>query len=338
MTLLTMSERTVRTCPGRGPKDAKICLVGDFPETIDIRGLKPFSSWYADILDKCLYSAGCLRSDVYLTNVIKEYPPGRKVDPFYKKGKFFERAYPYLDNLELELDALQNINIFVALGDIASSALCGTDVVSKYRGYIMDGLAIVQNRKVLPTYHPRDSRFNHMARHYISLDLEKAKEHSTTKEYQRPVRDLFLDMSFDQIINYLEEIKRECTHISYDIEVLQYEISCLSISHDPGMAVVIPFIDKWTIEEEAAIWQSLASILSDEKITKVQQNGVSFDKLFLKVHMGIDVRGPQEDTMLAHSIMYPDMLKGLGFLGSLYCGAQAYWKDMVKFKNIKEES
>jgi len=42
--------------------------------------------------------------------------------------------------------------------------------------------------------------------------------------------------------------------------------------------------------------------------------------------------------MVAHSIMYPELRKGLDFLGSLYCGTQAYWKDKVKFTNIKEES
>jgi len=45
-----------------------------------------------------------------------------------------------------------------------------------------------------------------------------------------------------------------------------------------------------------------------------------------------------EDTMVAHSIMYPEMLKGLGFLTSMYGGSQEYYKNMVKFDNIKEES
>ena len=43
-------------------------------------------------------------------------------------------------------------------------------------------------------------------------------------------------------------------------------------------------------------------------------------------------------AMIAHSIMYPELLKGLAFLGSMYCGSQEYWQDMVHFDNIKEES
>jgi len=36
--------------------------------------------------------------------------------------------------------------------------------------------------------------------------------------------------------------------------------------------------------------------------------------------------------------MYPELPKGLGFLGSIYCGSQEYWKDMVKFDDIKDNS
>jgi hypothetical protein len=53
--------------------------------------------------------------------------------------------------------------------------------------------------------------------------------------------------------------------------------------------------------------------------------------------MGIFVRGYIEDTMMSHSIMYPEFLKGLGFLGSIYTDLP-YWKDMVNFKNIKKEA
>ena len=60
-----------------------------------------------------------------------------------------------------------------------------------------------------------------------------------------------------------------------------------------------------------------------------------FDIPFLLTRAGVDVRGPIHDTMVGHSVLYPELQKGLGFLGSIYCGAQEYWKDTVKFKNIK---
>jgi hypothetical protein len=36
--------------------------------------------------------------------------------------------------------------------------------------------------------------------------------------------------------------------------------------------------------------------------------------------------------------MYSELPKGLAFLVSIYGGVQAYYKDMVKFTNIKEEA
>ncbi|KKK69376.1 hypothetical protein LCGC14_2934630, partial [marine sediment metagenome] len=92
----------------------------------------------------------------------------------------------------------------------------------------------------------------------------------------------------------------------------------------------------WTLEEEVRIWNGIANIMGDESITKIGQNFI-FDIHFLAYKMNIITRGPIIDTMMAHSILYPDFLKSLNFLGSVYT-KQPYWKDMVKFKDIKAES
>ena len=45
-----------------------------------------------------------------------------------------------------------------------------------------------------------------------------------------------------------------------------------------------------------------------------------------------------EDTMIGHSIIYPDFLKGLEFLGSVYTDL-TYWKDEADFKTpLKKEA
>ena len=49
------------------------------------------------------------------------------------------------------------------------------------------------------------------------------------------------------------------------------------------------------------------------------------------------MRGAEEDTMLLHHALYPESLKGLGFLGSIYCDEGA-WKGMRKgTETIKRE-
>ena len=69
---------------------------------------------------------------------------------------------------------------------------------------------------------------------------------------------------------------------------------------------------------------------------KIFQNGL-YDISFLWRAYGIGVRGAEEDTMLLHHALYPESLKGLGFLGSIYCDEGA-WKGMRKgTETIKRE-
>jgi len=112
----------------------------------------------------------------------------------------------------------------------------------------------------------------------------------------------------------------------------------IGLASSPTMGIAISLADPmWTLEEEVLLWRKLNEILSNPNIIKVGQNFI-FDKHFLASKCGIVVRGEIEDTMMAHSLMYPDFRKGLDFLGSFYCGAQEYWKDLVQWDNIKEDA
>jgi hypothetical protein len=54
--------------------------------------------------------------------------------------------------------------------------------------------------------------------------------------------------------------------------------------------------------------------------------------------MGIRVMGAAEDTMLAHHALQPEMIKDLGFLGSVYTDEGA-WKHLGKrAKTIKGDN
>ena len=67
----------------------------------------------------------------------------------------------------------------------------------------------------------------------------------------------------------------------------------------------------------------------------VQHN--SHETVDLLQQNNIVTRGKLLDTMMSQSILFPDFLKGLGFLGSTYLNVEE-WKSEVKFKNIKKES
>lgn len=337
-----ISAPLAKTVGGIGPRDAKICLVGEALGAEEARQGKPFVGPAGTVLEQCLHAAGVTRSECYITNVIKAKPHNNIIDPYYSTTKhhFTSLGQPFVQELYDELEELKP-NVVVALGAVASHALTGRYIPiigkSAQRGYVMEG---VNGLKIIPTIHPAASlRGQYIYRYIISSDLRKAKLESEYSDIRRPKRNLIYSYSnIGEAIEWVNTIGRS-SKVSLDIEVLNYEIAIIGLASSPELGIAIPLaVPHWgTPADEIPLWRALSAVIENPNITKVMQNGI-FDKHFLASKCGIVVRGPIEDTMMAHSIMYPDLLKGLGFLGSLYCGSQEYWKDLIKWDNIKEES
>ncbi len=316
-----------------GNPESKIAFVSDFVSGYDLRTLTPMNGPDGGVFERCLHNANLIRGEVYVTSLFKS----RGLENSYSNGKFEGEAQNAVRELESELSAL-SANIIVALGEASFAALSGTHFLSRYRGYVFPTKNLYPPRKVIGTFHPRDSlRGMYKYRYLIVNDFKKALAESKTPELKRPLRQLVY--RFDGVEDALEWLAyfESADTVCFDIEVLNYEVACISFSSDPSIAVVIPFVRTWTEEEELRLWEGVQRVLGNPNSTKVVQNGI-FDIQFLLAKNGIVVRGPVMDTMIAHSIMYPDLPKNLGFLGSIYCGSQEYWKDRVKFSNIKEES
>lgn len=332
------TDKALRIVPGYGPKDAKIVIVGEAPGAYESAQLKPFVGPAGGVLEQCLHAAGIIRSEVYITNVVKVQPKGNDIAPYFNstKGSFTSEGREWVESLYEELQELKP-NIIVACGATAFAALTGQSKILKFRGYIFEPLAGVNAKKILPTIHPSAAlRGQYLYRHLIAADLKKAKVESLFPELKRPERQLVYD--FTDVHECLEWLKyfEESPIVGFDIEVVNFEIACIAFSDDPSRAVSIPLSRRWTLEEEAQIWLGIQRVLGNETSVKVVQNSI-FDIQFLLMKCGIVVRGPIHDTMICHSIQYPELRKGLDFLGSLYCNSQAYWKT-IKFDNIKEES
>lgn len=322
--------------PPFGNPNSKIAIVGDYTDGFDLQARKPFSGPGGNVLENCLHTAGLIRGEVYTTNLIKtkEVNHARFFDE--KKVKFTEEGMEYVRLLQAELSEVK-ANIIVAAGAASFAALCSLGHLSMYRGYLFPS-TLCPGRKVIPIHHPRAAmRGMYTYRYMIVADLRKAKEESYAPELNRPDRKLVY--SYDNVEDALDWLDYFTNQeiVGFDIEVINYEVSCISFSSSPEVACVIPIADRWSLDEELYIWRGLQRVLGNSASKKVIQNGM-FDIPFLLTRNGLVVRGEIHDTMIAHSIMYPELPKGLGFLGSIYCGAQEYWKDTVKFKNIKDES
>jgi uracil-DNA glycosylase family 4 len=331
-----------RQIPGEGKKDAKICIIGEAGGAEENRQLRPFVGPAGGVLDTCLHAAGLTRQDCYITNVVKLQPKGNDISPFFKvnnrgQGQWSQAGLEWCQQLYGELAEL-SANILVPLGATALHAICGVASISKYRGYVLESNAATGRRKVIPAYHPAASlRGQYILRYYITADLQKAKKEAEFPEIRRPIRKLVVPETLQEVLAWLDTL-RKAFSLAIDIEVVNYEVSAIGFAPTPEVAVSIPmYHEHWTLEEECIIWRHIAELLGDDKVVKIFQNGI-FDIHFLAARCGIIVSPPIEDTMIAHSIQYPEMLKGLGFLVSLHCGAQEYYKDMVQWDNIKKEA
>lgn len=343
-----MPTPRARLVPGFGKKTAKIAIVGDFTTGFDDKALRAFAGPPGTVLEQCLQVAQILTSDVYFTNCIKT-----KTTRTYKqsnteywddgKHRFTELGLEHARTLRAELNG-HSANVIVCCGNAALRALTDHASVAKYRGYVCASSELEQTRKIIPTYSPASTlRGTYINRHCIVADLRKAKVESAFPEIIRPERTLIYEYSgVEEALQWIEFLEKQPV-ICFDIEVINYCVSCISFSHKPDLGVVIPFgnsefkPDGWTEEEEVLLWRGVQRILGNPNSTKVVQNG-SFDIHFLLTECGIEVRGPIHDTMIGHSVMFPELPKGLDFLGSIYCGSQEYWKDSVKFNNVKGES
>jgi len=332
------TPNTQRIVPGSGDPNAKICIIGEAPGSEEDRLLKPFAGPSGTVLDSCLHAAGLTRQDCYITNAIKVRPRNNDIEYFYnaRTGAFTSAGTEWISALRDELSAVHS-NVLVPLGSLSMAAITGLRAISKFRGYVVQSLPSFSSRKVIPAYHPAATlRGQYILRYYITADFRKAKIESNFPEIRRPNRRIITPTTLAECVEWLS-ILIPANYYACDIEVENFEVSAISFAITPNTAVSIPMNhNHWDEDEEYQIWCWLNKVLTN-KARKIFQNGV-FDIAFLATQCGIHVQPPIEDTMIAHSVMYPEMLKGLGFLGSMYCGSQEYWKDMVKFDNIKDES
>ena len=339
---------------------AKIAVVGDIVRELDVKSGKLFSGPIGNILSECLHSAGLISADVYQTVVIKEPSPssGNSVAPYWNlKGGFNERGKPFVDDLIEELNGLENVDVVIPLGDVALSALTGYSSITKYRGYIVDAPRLDAPKICIPTIHPgKIIRGKYIWKYYMMHDFRKAKDVIKNPDRVNPIRNFFIysgDKHAGLVKNFgninIEYVDSDTTDklldamfhdrntIAIDIECKNFEVECISFAPSPEEVLIIDTYTKdISIDKELDCWQWIAEIMESPQITKIGQNFI-FDMHFLAYKNGIITQGPLIDTMLAHSILYPDFDKSLGFLASIY-SYQTYWKDMVKFDNIKKDS
>ena len=338
-----------------GPKTAKIVLVGEaFGKTEALTGL-PFQGYSGQELTRMLSDAGISRGECLLTNVFPFQPaltndikaicgPKSAVGKDYtlpplSAGKYVLRAFlPCLDRLREEITTIRP-HVVVALGGTAMWALLGKTGISRLRGVVNES-SLCPGVKVIPTFHPASVLRQWQQRPIVIADLMKAKRESLQPEVVVVDRQVLVDPTIPELWAWYLSLKDQS--LACDIETKDGQITMISFADSPYRGVVIPFIrpkSKWE-DEGVSYWPDLRSellawefvrIVLESDLPKIWQNGL-YDLQYLS-RMGFRVRNSTHDTMLLHHSIYPEMPKGLGFLGSLYTNERA-WKEL---RTVKEE-
>ena len=260
---------------------------------------------------------------------------------YIKSGKWLHpRWFPELDLLKKKLE-LAKPNLVICLGALATWAMIGDARITLHRGTCSQGLA---GCKCLPTINPQTLMRAWDQYPVLAADLLKASREKEFPECRRPRRKILVPetrLDLDLCTSILEK----SSNLSLDIETIPSakQITCVGFGQGDKLGIVFPFTDSrkpngnyWeNPQDEIHAWECIKKICKNPRIKKTLQNGV-YDIQWLWRICNIPVLGFEDDTMLMHHCLFPEMPKSLGFLGSIYTN-EASWKLMRKYseKEVK---
>ena len=160
---------------GEGSLNAKILFVGEAPGKNEAITGRPFCGASGKVLDTMLQSVGLLRSDIFITAVVKDRPPENR-DPTPKEITLYS---PFLDR---QLEIIQP-KVIVLLGRYAMNYIFEKagikdllEPINKMHGKIFEGELSYGKVFLLPVYHPAYALYNSNNKPGMMLDFLKLKK------------------------------------------------------------------------------------------------------------------------------------------------------------------
>ncbi len=144
---------------GEGSHDAGIMFIGEAPGRTEAQTGRPFAGAAGKLLDELLASIGIPRTDVYITNIVKDRPPQNR-DPLPEEIALYA---PFLDR---QIEIIQP-KIIVLLGRHSMRTILekfGLDAmigpISRLHGTVLDAEAPYGKVTIIPMYHPAAALYN----------------------------------------------------------------------------------------------------------------------------------------------------------------------------------
>ncbi len=144
---------------GEGSLEARLVLVGEAPGENEARTGKPFCGRSGELLNRLLSAAGMERSQVYITNLVKDRPPENR-DPTR------EEVAAYAPVLLRQLDIIKPRAV-ATLGRFSAAAIFSAyapdtsfTTIGEMHGQAVLGVAPWGRVRIIPLYHPAAALYN----------------------------------------------------------------------------------------------------------------------------------------------------------------------------------
>ncbi len=160
---------------GEGDHQARVMFVGEAPGRNEAETGRPFCGAAGRILDELLNSIGLERQQVYVTNILKDRPPGNR-DP---EPVEIEAYTPFL---ERQIEILEP-SLIVTLGRFSMKYIMekyglsdALGPITQIHGQVFLAKTSYGELKILPLYHPAATIYHQAWRVDLAKDFQKIKK------------------------------------------------------------------------------------------------------------------------------------------------------------------
>jgi len=160
---------------GEGSHDAEIVLIGEAPGKNEALTGRPFCGAAGKVLDELFETAKIKRKEVYITNIVKDRPPGNR-DPEQKEIDLYA---PFLiQQLKTikpkTIGTLGRFSMYFIMKEFGLQDKI--EKISQLHGQTFETDCEWDTIKIIPLFHPAVAIYNRNKIDILKNDFEKLKE------------------------------------------------------------------------------------------------------------------------------------------------------------------
>lgn len=159
---------------GEGSHDAKIMFIGEAPGENEAKKGRPFCGAAGRILDELLTSVDIKRETVYVSNIVKDRPPGNR-DPLPEEislyAPFLERQIEIIQPKVIATLGRFSMKFILEKFDMAEK----NEPISRLHGKDLHTKASYGPITLIPLYHPAMALYKNSAKKELLDDFQSLK-------------------------------------------------------------------------------------------------------------------------------------------------------------------